>query len=118
MIDYCLDLSVLLDLKHLLIEAKQEVPVFLRNLESETEKHLNIGTAAEDKGCAYCSGLGHRIADCPKLESMQNKVCYLSTFIFEYESIVGCTNGYSKRFSVKRWRLVIVRLSGARIKSV
>ena len=25
------------------------------------------------RGCAYCSGLGHRITNCPKLEGDQNK---------------------------------------------
>lgn len=63
-------MSVLLDLKHLLIEAKQEVPPFLLSLQSENEKFLDVG---EDRGCSYCGGLGHRIAECPKLESMQNK---------------------------------------------
>ena len=63
-------MSVLLDLKHLLVEAKQEVPIFLLSMESETEKMLDIG---EEKGCSYCGGLGHRIADCPKLESIQTK---------------------------------------------
>ena len=24
-------------------------------------------------GCLFCSGLGHRIADCPKLEALQTK---------------------------------------------
>lgn len=28
---------------------------------------------ADEKGCSYCGGLGHRITDCPKLEAMQNK---------------------------------------------
>ena len=28
---------------------------------------------SEDRGCAYCGGLGHRITDCPKLEAMQSK---------------------------------------------
>ena len=28
---------------------------------------------ADDKGCAYCGGLDHRITDCPKLEAMQQK---------------------------------------------
>ncbi|XP_017771251.1 PREDICTED: ATP-dependent RNA helicase abstrakt [Nicrophorus vespilloides] len=64
------DESVLLDLKHLLIEAKQKVPQFLADLCSENEKYLNLG---DDKGCAYCGGLGHRITDCPKLEALQNK---------------------------------------------
>ena len=24
-------------------------------------------------GCSYCNGLGHRITDCPKLASLQNR---------------------------------------------
>ncbi|KAK5644772.1 hypothetical protein RI129_006072 [Pyrocoelia pectoralis] len=64
------DESVLLDLKHLLMEAKQKVPNFLSELCSESEKYLNLG---DDRGCSYCGGLGHRITDCPKLEALQNK---------------------------------------------
>lgn len=64
------DESVLLDLKHLLIEAKQKVPTFLAELCSENEKYLNLG---DERGCSYCGGLGHRITDCPKLEAVQNK---------------------------------------------
>lgn len=37
------DESVLLDLKHLLIEARQKVPLFLAELESENEKYLQLG---------------------------------------------------------------------------
>lgn len=37
------DESVLLDLKHLLIEARQKVPLFLSELESENEKYLQLG---------------------------------------------------------------------------
>lgn len=37
------DESVLLDLKHLLIEAKQKVPQFLAELCSDNEKYLNLG---------------------------------------------------------------------------
>lgn len=37
------DESVLLDLKHLLMEAKQKVPTFLAELCSENEKYLNVG---------------------------------------------------------------------------
>lgn len=37
------DESVLLDLKHLLIEARQKVPMFLAELESENEKYLQLG---------------------------------------------------------------------------
>jgi superfamily II DNA/RNA helicase len=35
--------SVLLDLKHLLIEAKQKVPLFLAAMQSENEKYLDLG---------------------------------------------------------------------------
>lgn len=59
---------VLLDLKHLLIEAKQTVPQFLAELCSETERNPELSD-----GCAYCGGLGHRITECPKLEAIQNK---------------------------------------------
>ncbi|XP_053683237.1 ATP-dependent RNA helicase abstrakt [Sabethes cyaneus] len=59
---------VLLDLKHLLIEAKQKVPPFLAELCSETEKYADLGD-----GCSYCGGLGHRITECPKLEAIQSK---------------------------------------------
>lgn len=64
------DESLLLDLKHLLMEANQNVPPFLQALESEQEKFLEIG---DEKGCSYCGGLGHRIVACPKLEAVQNK---------------------------------------------
>lgn len=64
------DESILLDLKHLLIEAKQQVPEFLATLYSENEKNLDLGG---EVGCSYCGGLGHRITDCPKLEAIQNK---------------------------------------------
>ncbi|XP_063232990.1 ATP-dependent RNA helicase abstrakt isoform X2 [Bacillus rossius redtenbacheri] len=64
------DESVLLDLKHLLMEAKQKVPPFLASLQSENEKYLDLG---DERGCSYCGGLGHRITDCPKLEAIQNK---------------------------------------------
>lgn len=62
--------SILLDLKHLLREAKQKIPPFLANMQSENEKYLDIGG---EVGCSYCGGLGHRIADCPKLEAIQTK---------------------------------------------
>lgn len=58
--------QVLLDLKHLLIEAKQKVPKFLVNL-GGAEQFQGYG------GCAYCGGLGHRIMDCPKFQSQQTK---------------------------------------------
>ena len=38
-----LDESVLLDLKHLLAEAKQKIPPFLAALEPENEELLDVG---------------------------------------------------------------------------
>ncbi|XP_002160326.1 probable ATP-dependent RNA helicase DDX41 isoform X1 [Hydra vulgaris] len=61
--------SVLMDLKHLLIEAKQKVPLCLAEMESK-DPYLNLG---DTQGCSYCGGLGHRITECPKLEAMQTK---------------------------------------------
>lgn len=62
--------SVLLDLKHLLIEAKQKVPPFLEEMCPEEEIYLDMGNT---QGCSYCGGLGHRITECPKLEAVQSK---------------------------------------------
>ena len=59
---------VLLDLKHLLMEANQKVPPFLAELCSETEKYTGL-----TDGCSYCGGLGHRITECPKLDAIQSK---------------------------------------------
>ncbi|KAG2455506.1 DDX41 helicase, partial [Polypterus senegalus] len=64
------DESVLMDLKALLIEAKQKVPPVLQVLQSGDETMLDIGG---ERGCTFCGGLGHRITDCPKLEAMQTK---------------------------------------------
>ena len=57
--------TTLLDLKHLLIEAKQIVPEFLQSLESEA--------TSESLGCTFCGGLGHSISDCPKLVANHKK---------------------------------------------
>lgn len=63
------DESVLMDLKHLLIDAKQKVPQFLMALNLEQD-NLSMGV---ERGCIYCGGLGHRVTNCPKLETTQNK---------------------------------------------
>ena len=65
-----LEESLLLDLKHLLIEAKQEIPESLANIRSEDDQFVLVGG---DRGCSYCGGLGHRITACPKLLATQNK---------------------------------------------
>ena len=70
--------TILMDLKQLLIEAKQRVPPFLENYEADLDFGPVMATnAAEDasgiKGCSYCGGLGHRIANCPKAEAVNKK---------------------------------------------
>ncbi|CAF1159347.1 unnamed protein product [Didymodactylos carnosus] len=32
-----------------------------------------VNRTCDEPGCSYCNGLGHRITNCPKLESQQNK---------------------------------------------
>lgn len=63
------DESTLLDLKALLLEAGQKVPAFLSLMQSDAEKLLDLDD--DEKGCAFCGGLGHRIGACPKLQATQ-----------------------------------------------
>uniref|UniRef100_A0A7S1SY05 RNA helicase n=1 Tax=Tetraselmis chuii TaxID=63592 RepID=A0A7S1SY05_9CHLO len=67
------DETTLLDLKHLLKEAKQRIPPVLMALEDPLEKLEEMANISGQKGCAYCGGLGHRIADCPKLETQSRQ---------------------------------------------
>lgn len=60
--------TTLMDLKYLLREAKQRVPPYLESLHTDEERFLGLGNL---QGCAYCGGPGHRITQCPKLESIQ-----------------------------------------------
>jgi len=70
MINSKVDVAVLADLKHLLIEAKQKLPPFLASVQTEHDQlNEDLGSA----GCSYCGGLGHRITACPKLEAAQQK---------------------------------------------
>ena len=70
--------TVLRDLKAILLEARQTVPQFLTEMLGDPAHHVmdDIGGV---RGCAFCGGLGHRIAHCPKLEKarahseLQNK---------------------------------------------
>lgn len=58
--------------RHLLLEAKQRIPPVLATLEDPND----AGGGGEDelsKGCAFCGGLGHRVATCPKLEAHRMK---------------------------------------------
>lgn len=61
----------LLDLKHLLREAKQSVPPFLESLHDPSEIQGEGG--AMMVGCTFCGGLGHRITDCPKFEAQRRQ---------------------------------------------
>ncbi|XP_057772789.1 DEAD-box ATP-dependent RNA helicase 35 [Salvia miltiorrhiza] len=65
--------TTLLDLKHLLQEAKQRIPPVLAELNDPMEDAEAIANASGVKGCAYCGGLGHRIRDCPKLEHQKSQ---------------------------------------------
>ncbi|CAM8877383.1 unnamed protein product [Rhodiola kirilowii] len=62
----------LLDLKHLLQEAKQRIPPVLAELEDPMDELDAVNDVSGVKGCAYCGGLGHRIRDCPKLEHQKS----------------------------------------------
>jgi len=63
--------TILLDLKALLVEANQNIPPFLQSLDSAAD--VSVKEIGGVKGCAYCGGLGHRIANCPKLETTRQK---------------------------------------------
>eukprot|EP01053_Blabericola_migrator_P000323 Blabericola_migrator_1__322@NODE_1082_length_5496_cov_1003_158224_g741_i0_p1_GENE_NODE_1082_length_5496_cov_1003_158224_g741_i0NODE_1082_length_5496_cov_1003_158224_g741_i0_p1_ORF_typecomplete_len636_score97_40DEAD/PF00270_29/4_7e45DEAD/PF00270_29/9_8e02Helicase_C/PF00271_31/1_2e28ResIII/PF04851_15/1_1e10ERCC3_RAD25_C/PF16203_5/3e07UTP25/PF06862_12/8_4e02UTP25/PF06862_12/0_0014Helicase_C_4/PF13871_6/0_003AAA_22/PF13401_6/0_0092SecA_DEAD/PF07517_14/7_4e02SecA_DEAD/PF07517_14/0_012AAA_19/PF13245_6 len=67
--------STLLDLRALLREANQKIPAFLEKIGAERsmeglDSRSEIGGV---RGCAYCGGLGHRIVNCPRLESQRSK---------------------------------------------
>merc|ERR1712131_342713 len=72
------DTAVLLDLRAILREAKQDVPKFLNEWADDIagddfkNEHL-LDLDKEEKGCSYCGGLGHRITGCPKLASVKNR---------------------------------------------
>ncbi|XP_049409852.1 DEAD-box ATP-dependent RNA helicase 35-like isoform X1 [Solanum stenotomum] len=65
--------TTLLDLKHLLQEAKQRIPPVLAELNDPMDDVDAITDASGVKGCAYCGGLGHRIRDCPKLDHQRSQ---------------------------------------------
>ncbi|KAJ1606936.1 abstrakt protein SF II helicase [Cryptosporidium canis] len=69
-IDNSLPEALLCDLKALLIEAKQEIPPFLEQFDTANTSLQEIGGV---RGCAYCGGLGHRIAQCTKLQELQRR---------------------------------------------
>lgn len=62
------DETTLLDLKHLLKEARQRIPPVLMMLEDPRENFSGGG------GCSFCGGLGHTIVDCPKIDKDARRV--------------------------------------------
>ncbi|KAM9988409.1 hypothetical protein ACTFIZ_012169 [Dictyostelium cf. discoideum] len=68
--------SLLLDLKYLLIEAKQKVPPALLEIPDDNQYLQKIqdrngnggGDDDDTKPCEYCDGRGHRLVNCPKLK--------------------------------------------------
>jgi len=64
--------STLLDLKHLLKEAKQRVPPVLNQLEDDDDD-MQVEEASGVQGCGFCGGLGHRIHNCPKRDYQRSR---------------------------------------------
>lgn len=63
--------TTLLDLKHLLREAKQRIPPVLQMLD---DPRGDIGANGVPGGCSFCGGLGHTIVDCPKIDKDARRV--------------------------------------------
>ena len=61
------DETTLLDLKHLLKEARQRIPPVLMMLEDPRERNGGMG-------CSYCGGLGHTVVSCPKIDKNARQV--------------------------------------------
>ncbi|QDZ18651.1 DEAD-box ATP-dependent RNA helicase [Chloropicon primus] len=66
--------SSLLDLKHLLKEAKQRIPPILNALDDPQEMEEELAIISGIRGCAYCGGLGHRVTMCPKLIAQDREI--------------------------------------------
>ena len=48
------------------------------------DEELNGGDDYNEKGCAFCGGLGHRVATCPKLEQATRAYLLTSPRISSY----------------------------------
>ena len=66
--------TILLDLKHLLLEARQRIPPVLATIEDPNDNTAEAYDNEAERGCAFCGGLGHRVATCPKLEAHRMKM--------------------------------------------
>jgi len=63
------DETTLLDLKHLLKEARQRIPPVLMMLDDPRD-NAQDGTV----GCSYCGGLGHTVVECPKIDKNARQI--------------------------------------------
>jgi ATP-dependent RNA helicase DDX41 len=70
------DETTLLDLKALLVEAKQRIPPVLLMLDDPRDQNNNNagGNSSTGVGCSFCGGLGHTIIDCPKIDKDAKRV--------------------------------------------
>lgn len=59
--------TTLLDLKHLLKEARQRIPPVLMMLDDPRDNGV-------EGGCSFCGGLGHTLIDCPKIDRDARRV--------------------------------------------
>eukprot|EP00559_Dactyliosolen_fragilissimus_P001108 CAMPEP_0184862076 /NCGR_PEP_ID=MMETSP0580-20130426/6607_1 /TAXON_ID=1118495 /ORGANISM="Dactyliosolen fragilissimus" /LENGTH=769 /DNA_ID=CAMNT_0027359799 /DNA_START=69 /DNA_END=2378 /DNA_ORIENTATION=+ len=75
--------TTLLDLKHLLKEAKQRIPPVLLIMDDPLEQQMALNAAGTSdgsngdggvRGCSFCGGLGHTIVDCPKIDKDARRV--------------------------------------------
>ena len=57
----------------MLLEAKQRIPPVIATLEDPIDAGGQGYDDELSKGCAFCGGLGHRVATCPKLEAHRMK---------------------------------------------
>lgn len=68
------DEAILLDLKHLLLEAGQKVPGFLNAIQEDDPNEAS-------QECTFCGGLGHKLNQCHKLENQRMKSLMSRTII-------------------------------------
>ena len=76
------DISILTDLKQLLIESKQKIPACLASIVIED---------SPTEGCGFCNGLGHKMTNCPKLEMQKMKTLAMSSHQESKETIKAMT---------------------------
>ncbi|KAL0482128.1 DEAD-box ATP-dependent RNA helicase [Acrasis kona] len=65
--------AILMDLKHLLMEARQVVPSFMMQMGEQQEMNVGYRVGGQRSVCSYCSGPGHSIINCPKREREKNE---------------------------------------------